>query len=226
MFSEISSRYDLANTVLSLGIHHSWRTKLVRLSQARLGQKVLDCASGTADLAFEFEKTVGSQGQVVATDFCEEMLNYGKKKAQARHSRVEFQVQDVMHLSLADSSYDITSIAFGIRNVAAPVQALQEMARVTRPGGFVMVLEFGQPTLPVWGSMYRFYSDTILPRLGGVLTGKRDAYDYLRKSSAQFPCGENFLQLARKTDQFDQVEAYPLMGGVASIYRLRRRVSS
>lgn len=223
MFSAISSRYDLANSILSLGIHHSWRKKLVRLSQARSGQKVLDCASGTADLAFEFEKAVGPQGEVLATDFCEDMLKYGEKKAKARNSKVRFQVADVMNLSFADASFDITSIAFGIRNVADPVKGLQEMARVTRPGGTVLVLEFGQPSLPVWGSIYQFYSDSILPRVGGLLTGKREAYDYLRKSSAQFPCGEKFLDLAQKTDQFDSVKAISLLGGVAYLYQLQRR---
>lgn len=225
MFSAISSRYDLANSVLSLGIHHIWRKKLVHLSQAHSGQKVLDCASGTADLAFEFETVVGPQGQIIATDFCEDMLKFGEKKAKERQSKITFQVADAMNLSFSDSSFDITSIAFGIRNVAQPIQALQEMARVTRPGGYVMVLEFGQPTLPIWRSFYRFYSDLILPRIGGLLTGKRDAYDYLQRSSAQFPCGEAFLNLARETQKFEHLRAKPLLGGVAYIYQLQRRLS-
>ncbi|MCM2277790.1 MAG: bifunctional demethylmenaquinone methyltransferase/2-methoxy-6-polyprenyl-1,4-benzoquinol methylase UbiE [Oligoflexia bacterium] len=223
MFSAISSRYDLANTVLSLGTHHGWRKAAVRWSGARSGHKVLDCASGTGDLAFEFERAVGPLGEITGTDFCEPMLEQARRKAQARASRARFQVADVMALPFADSSFDIASIAFGIRNVADPVTGLSEMARVLRPGGVVMVLEFGQSRLPLWSQAFNFYSRRILPRLGGLLTGNRAAYEYLNTSSSLFPCGGEFVALAEKTGCFDTMEFRTLMGGIAFIYRLRRK---
>lgn len=226
MFSAISSRYDLANSVLSLGIHHAWRRKLVRWSGAEATQKVLDCASGTGDLAFEFEKAVGTRGEVIATDFCEDMLEFGKKKAKARSSQVSFQVADVMKLPFKSENFDFVSIAFGIRNVADAAQGLRELARVTKLGGYVMVLEFGQPTLPVWGRAYQLYSRKILPKVGGLLTGKKEAYDYLQSSSERFPSGKGFLELARSTGKFTHVSAKPLLGGVAYIYKLQKGAES
>jgi demethylmenaquinone methyltransferase/2-methoxy-6-polyprenyl-1,4-benzoquinol methylase len=226
MFSAISSRYDVANTVLSMGTHHNWKRAVVRWSGIEATQKVLDCATGTGDLAFEFEKVVGRYGEVIATDFCEDMLQFGIKKAKARHSKVQFQTADVMQLPFEANRFDLSSIAFGIRNVANPAQGLSEMARVTKPGGTVIVLEFGQPKNLLWGSLYQLYSEQILPRIGGVLTGKRDAYDYLQSSSAKFPSGEKFINLARATGQFDEFRTKPLMGGIAYIYKFRRRSDS
>lgn len=223
MFSSISSRYDLANSVLSFGIHHAWRKSVVAWSGVSAGRKVLDCASGTGDLAFEFERAVGETGEVVGTDFCEEMLRFGVEKGLKRGSHVRFQVADVMNLPFESESFDAASIAFGIRNVADPVRGLSEMGRVVKPGGHVLALEFGQSELPLWGSLFEFYSKAILPRVGGLITGKRDAYEYLQTSSAAFPCRDAFLELARSGGCFDRVEYKPLMGGIAYIYKLRKR---
>lgn len=222
MFSSISGRYDLANSVLSLGIHHAWRKTLVKWSGAKAGDRVLDCASGTGDLAFEFETAVGANGTVTGTDFCEEMLQRGIEKGRARGSRVKFEIADVMNLGYADGSFDLTSIAFGIRNVADPIRGLSELARVTRPGGYLMVLEFGQSTLPVWGPVFDFYSKSVLPKVGGIITGKKDAYEYLQHSSSKFPCREDFVALAAQTKLFDEYKYKSLMGGIAYIYKLRR----
>lgn len=226
MFSSISGRYDLANTVLSLGTHHGWRKAVVRLSGVSRGMKVLDCASGTGDLAFEFERTVGGPadgGEVIATDFCEPMLEQGIVKGRARGSAVRFQVADVMNLPFESDRFDAASISFGIRNVADPVKGLSEMGRCVRPGGIVMVLEFGQSRMPVWGRFFDFYSKNVLPTLGGIVTGKPDAYKYLQRSSAHFPCRDNFLAMARKTGLFDEMSYTSLMGGIAYAYRLRRK---
>lgn len=225
MFSSISGKYDLANTVLSLGIHHQWRKSLVRWSEARAGRKILDCASGTGDLAFEFEKAVTdstTSGEVLGTDFCEEMLVQAREKAQARGSKVRFETADVTRLSYENNRFDISSIAFGIRNVSDAVKGLSEMARVTRPGGYVMVLEFGQANVPLWGEIFDFYSKAILPKIGGLITGKPEAYEYLQNSSSKFPCRQDFLSLAEKTGKFDRCEYKSLMGGIAYLYRLRR----
>jgi demethylmenaquinone methyltransferase/2-methoxy-6-polyprenyl-1,4-benzoquinol methylase len=202
MFSEIAGRYDLANTVLSLGIHHIWRKALVSWSGATGGQKVLDCATGTGDLAIEFKKAVGPTGQVIGTDFCAEMMTTAPAKAQAKKLIIQFAQADVLQLPYPDSSFDIASISFGIRNVENPVRALQELARVVKPGGVVMVLEFGQPRLPGIGALYEFYSNVVLPKLGGFITGQPQAYKYLQQSSAKFPCGDEFLELAERSGSF------------------------
>lgn len=219
MFSKVAQNYDRANSVLSAGIHHLWRKKLVKWSAATPGMKILDCATGTGDLALEFKKAVGTQGEVMGTDFCAEMLIPAPAKAKAAGVEIQWQQADVTQLAFAAQQFDVVSISFGIRNVSDPVKALQEMARVTKPGGKVMILEFGQVTWPVFAELYNFYSSKILPRLGGLITGQQEAYDYLQKSSAHFPCGEEFLKMMRSTGQFSQCEFQSLTGGIAYIYR-------
>jgi demethylmenaquinone methyltransferase/2-methoxy-6-polyprenyl-1,4-benzoquinol methylase len=219
MFGKVAGKYDLANQVLSLGIHHLWRKKLVELSGAKPGQKVLDCATGTGDLAIEFKKAVGTLGDVVGTDFCVEMLGPAPKKAQGKGLDIKFQVADVMNLPFEDNSFDYSSISFGIRNVQDPKKGLSEMARVTKPGGKVMVLEFGQMQWPVIAPLYNFYSEKVLPRLGGLVTGEKEAYEYLNKSSQNFPCREKFLELMTSTGSFKDVKYTALTGGIAYIYQ-------
>lgn len=218
MFSKVASRYDRANSVLSVGIHHLWRKKLVKLSGAKPGDKVLDCATGTGDLAIAFKKAVGSQGEVTGTDFCADMLETAPAKAAKKNLTVKFEQADVTQLQYADKQFDIVSISFGIRNVSDPVKALSEMARVTRPGGKVMVLEFGQMSTPVVKDLYAFYSEKVLPRIGGWVTGQKEAYDYLQKSSAAFPCKEGFIDLMKKSGAFSKMEFVPVSFGIAYIY--------
>ncbi len=219
MFSKVAANYDKGNNVLSMGIHHLWRKKLVKYSGAKPGHKVLDCATGTGDLAIEFKKTVGSSGEVIGTDFCAEMLIPAPGKAQERGLEIKFEQADVTQLQYADNSFDICSISFGIRNVGDPVKALKEMARVTKPGGTVMVLEFGQVNIPVFGTLYNFYSQNILPKIGGLVTGQKEAYEYLQKSSAAFPCREEFLGLMKDSGAYSHCEYTPLTGGIAYIYK-------
>ncbi|WP_415064191.1 bifunctional demethylmenaquinone methyltransferase/2-methoxy-6-polyprenyl-1,4-benzoquinol methylase UbiE [Bdellovibrio sp.] len=219
MFSKVAANYDKGNNVLSMGIHHLWRKKLVKYSGAKLGHKVLDCATGTGDLAIEFKKTVGSSGDVIGTDFCAEMLIPAPGKAQERGLDIKFEQADVTQLQYADNSFDICSISFGIRNVGDPVKALKEMARVTKPGGTVMVLEFGQVNIPVFGTLYNFYSQNILPKIGGLVTGQKEAYEYLQKSSAAFPCREEFLGLMKDSGAYAHCEYTALTGGIAYIYK-------
>lgn len=218
MFAKVASNYDKANSVLSVGIHHLWRKKLVSLAKAKKGQSVLDCATGTGDLAITFKKAVGSEGSVIGTDFCEEMLLSAPAKAKAQGLDIKFATADVMDLPYESLKFDITSISFGIRNVANPQKALTEMARVTKPGGRVMVLEFGQVDTPIFGDIYRFYSERILPVIGGIVTGQKEAYEYLQKSSAAFPCKEDFISMMKSTGQFSHCEFHPLTGGIAYIY--------
>jgi demethylmenaquinone methyltransferase/2-methoxy-6-polyprenyl-1,4-benzoquinol methylase len=166
MFSAIAPRYDLANQVLSFGLHRRWRRKAVELSGASRGQSVLDCATGTGDFALAFKRAVG---------------------------------------------------AFGIRNVDDPVVCLREMVRVLRPGGRVVVLEFGQPR-GAFGAMFRLYSHTFLPPLGSLLSGHREAYEYLHRTAAAFPAGERFLALMDDAGGFERRSAHPLTFGTAFVY--------
>ncbi|MFE8599219.1 bifunctional demethylmenaquinone methyltransferase/2-methoxy-6-polyprenyl-1,4-benzoquinol methylase UbiE [Archangium violaceum] len=217
MFSSIATRYDVTNEVLSLGIHRLWRRAAVRLSGAREGSAVLDCATGTGDLALAFKRKVGGSGRVVGTDFCKEMLDHAPAKAAREGLPVEFQVADAMALPFADASFDVASIAFGIRNVDDPVKCLKEMARVVRPGGRVVVLEFGQPT-GLFGGLFRLYSKVIMPTIGGLLTGNRAAYEYLPRTSAAFPAGEKFLSLMEQSGSYKERVAHSMTFGTSYVY--------
>lgn len=218
MFSKVAAKYDKANSVLSVGIHHLWRRKVINISKAQPGMKVLDCATGTGDLAIAFKKAVGPTGTVIGTDFCVEMMETAPAKAQVDNLEIKFEFADVTKLQYADNSFDITSISFGIRNVYDPVLALQEMARVTRPSGQVMILEFGKMDMPIISPVYNYYAENILPKLGGLVSGQKDAYEYLQKSSAAFPSKENFLTMMRKTDKFSEMTCTPVSFGIAYIY--------
>jgi demethylmenaquinone methyltransferase / 2-methoxy-6-polyprenyl-1,4-benzoquinol methylase len=218
MFGEIAGSYDLANTVLSGGVHHLWRRSLVRWSGAKEGQRVLDCATGTGDLAIAFKKAVGS-GEVIGTDFCAEMLVPAPGKAQKQGLTIKFEQADVTQLPYESASFDISSISFGIRNVQDPAKGLSELARVVRPGGVVMVLEFGQPSTPGFQQAYDFYSKKVLPKIGGLITGRPQAYEYLQNSSAQFPCGDDFVSLMKSTGKFAKIEYKPLTFGIAYLYK-------
>jgi len=219
MFSKVAKNYDRANSVLSMGIHHLWRKKLVQVSGVKKGMSVLDCATGTGDLAITFKKTVGPEGSVLGTDFCPEMLAPAPAKAKNLGLDIRFEQADVTQLPYPDHQFDLVSISFGIRNVSDPVKALSEMARVTKPGGQVLVLEFGQTDLPIFSDLYHFYSEKVLPVLGGWVTGQKEAYQYLQKSSAAFPCKEEFLDLMKQTQAFESVQYHSLTGGIAYIYQ-------
>ena len=207
MFASIATRYDRANTILSGGVHHLWRRRTVRKSGVRPGDTVLDCATGTGDLAIAFQRAGAS---VTGTDFVEEMLAIARRKAPG----IEFRQADAMALPFADDSFDLASIAFGIRNVEDPKRAVAEMARVARR---VVVLEFGQPR-GWFAPLYRLYRRYILPRLGGAVTGDRAAYDYLESSTARFPSGEDFVAVMRASAPFASIEFDPLTFGIAYLY--------
>jgi demethylmenaquinone methyltransferase / 2-methoxy-6-polyprenyl-1,4-benzoquinol methylase len=215
MFSSISSGYDRANTVLSGGVHHLWRKRAVRWSEAKTGDRVLDCATGTGDLAIAFRKAVGPSGKVVGTDFVPAMLEVARTKA----TDIPFEVADVTALPYEDASFDISSISFGIRNVNNPGKGIAELARVIRPGGRVMVLEFGQPQNRAFGAVYDAYRRHVLPRLGGLVTGERGAYEYLESSAGRFPCADDFVALMHQSAAFSRIEFIPLTFGIAYLYK-------
>ena len=217
MFSDIASRYDRANSVLSFGIHHLWRRATVAASGVRAGSSVLDCATGTGDLALAFKRAVGPTGRVVGTDFNADMLSYAPAKAQQRGLDVAFEVADAMHLPYADATFDAASISFGIRNVDDPRVALTDMARVVKPGGKVVVLEFGQPR-GIMGMLYGMYSRYVIPFIGGLITGNRKAYEYLPTTAAAFPCREAFTDLMTSTGRLTNCTYRELTGGIAFLY--------
>jgi demethylmenaquinone methyltransferase / 2-methoxy-6-polyprenyl-1,4-benzoquinol methylase len=217
MFAQIAPRYDLTNEVLSFGIHRWWRRAAVRLSGARPGDAVLDCATGTGDLALAFKRKVGASGRVVGIDFCGEMLGPAGEKAKRAGLDVRFEVADALALPFPDASFDVAAIAFGIRNVDNPVICLRELSRVVRTGGRVVVLEFGQPH-GVFGALFRFYSRRVMPNVGALLTGHRAAYEYLPRTAAAFPAGERFLALMREADTFASQTSHPLTFGTAFVY--------
>jgi demethylmenaquinone methyltransferase/2-methoxy-6-polyprenyl-1,4-benzoquinol methylase len=215
MFASISTRYDRANTVLSGGVHHLWRRRAVRWSGAKAGDRVLDCATGTGDLAITFRNVVGDRGEVVGTDFVPEMLDLARVKA----SNIHFEVADVTRLPFDDATFDVSSISFGIRNVNDPRKGVAELARVVKPGGRVMILEFGQPRGRAFRILYDLYRRRVLPRVGGIVTGEPDAYEYLERSAGRFPSGDEFVQLMRESAPFKSIEFVPLTFGIAYLYK-------
>ncbi|SHE93032.1 demethylmenaquinone methyltransferase / 2-methoxy-6-polyprenyl-1,4-benzoquinol methylase [Fodinibius roseus] len=217
MFADIADDYDRVNSILSFGVHHAWRSRTVQLSGAREGHHVLDCATGTGDLALEFKEKVGDGGYVLGTDFCKEMIEHAPEKAQEHDLTVDFEVADAMDLPYENDRFDIASIAFGIRNVDDPIQALKELGRVVKPGGKVVVLEFGQPK-GLLKYPYEMYSQYIMPAVGGWISGNREAYTYLPRTSAEFPAGNNFVNLMKKSDTFTSQMFEKLTGGIAYIY--------
>jgi demethylmenaquinone methyltransferase/2-methoxy-6-polyprenyl-1,4-benzoquinol methylase len=217
MFTQVAPKYDLLNDVLSFGTHRLWRKVAVKRSGAKAGDRVLDCATGTGDLAIDFKHAVGPTGQVLGTDFNADMLKTAPAKAKARGLDIAFEVADVMKLPYETARFDVASISFGIRNVDDPTVALQELGRVVKPGGRVVVLEFGQPS-GLFGGLFRFYSRFVMPTVGQLVAGQREAYEYLPRTAAAFPCGERFVELMRKSGRFSKMEAFPLLFGLSYIY--------
>lgn len=216
MFSEIAPSYDAGNDLLSFGVHRLWKQRLVRKARPKRGDSVLDIATGTGDIALLFADAVGPEGRVVGTDFTPGMIAEAQARGKNQGKGIEFEVGDAMALRFADDSFDIATISFGIRNVDDPVKALSEMNRVVRPGGRVVVLEFGQPR-GLFGSVYSFYSGKICPILGGMVSGNKDAYDYLNRTSAAFPCRDAFVDLMRRAGM-TKIKWESLFGGVAFLY--------
>ncbi|MBX3461781.1 MAG: bifunctional demethylmenaquinone methyltransferase/2-methoxy-6-polyprenyl-1,4-benzoquinol methylase UbiE [Planctomycetes bacterium] len=218
MFADVAPGYDRANRALSMGIDTWWRRQAVRLTAVRRGERGLDVCSGTGDLSFALQR---AGAEVVGSDFCQPMLVRAATKAVAAEAgrRPRFLVGDALALPFADATFDFATVAFGIRNVSDPAAGLREMARVVRPGGRVVVLEFTRPRLPLFGHAYRFYFRRILPRLGQWISGARnDAYRYLHDSVMAFPEREQFLDLMRAAGLRTPTLRL-LTGGIAALYR-------
>ncbi|WP_208353672.1 bifunctional demethylmenaquinone methyltransferase/2-methoxy-6-polyprenyl-1,4-benzoquinol methylase UbiE [Pseudaestuariivita rosea] len=218
VFTNVASRYDLMNDVMSAGIHRVWKDAMMDWLAPRKGQQLLDVAGGTGDIAFRFLKRAG-QARATVVDLTESMLNEGRKRAEAAKmsDQLDWLVGDAMALPFADNSFDTYTISFGIRNVTKPEIALQEAYRVLKPGGRIMVLEFSQVPNPMLRQIYDLYSFNIIPRMGKVIANDADSYRYLIESIRKFPDQDKFLQMFNDTG-FENTKYRNLTMGVAALH--------
>jgi demethylmenaquinone methyltransferase/2-methoxy-6-polyprenyl-1,4-benzoquinol methylase len=217
MFDAIAGKYDFVNRVLSLGMDQSWRRRAVRSLGVGDGATVLDLATGTGDLAIMIADMVPG-ARVIGIDPSAGMLAVGRDKVQAAGlgARVELREGDAQDIQLGDRSVDAITMAFGIRNVPDRPRALREMARVTKDGGRIAILELSEPKDGAMGALARFYVRGVVPRVGGALSGKRE-YRYLQESIAAFPPPDEFAATMRAAG-LDVIEVVPLMFGAAVLF--------
>jgi len=201
MFDDIAARYDLLNSLLSAGIHHQWRSFATRCALLSTGDAALDVCTGTGDWAVLLRKAVGSTGTVVGADFSYSMLKHGDAKFDAADTpRVQ---GDAMKLPFASSTFNAVTVAFGIRNVADIRAGFSEMCRVLKPGGRVVCLEFAEPHAGAFLAFYRLYSKHVMPRVGGAISGRADAYKYLPASVERFKSRAELAQLMNEAGLTD-----------------------
>jgi demethylmenaquinone methyltransferase/2-methoxy-6-polyprenyl-1,4-benzoquinol methylase len=209
-FARIADRYVLTNHVLSGGADIWWRKVVTARIRKWKPKRLLDVASGTGDLALEIQDQCPAC-EVIATDFCAEMLAHAASRGMAKTL-----VADALSLPFPDRSFDVVTVAFGLRNMADYPAALREMHRVLKPGGRLLILDFALPD-GILRTPYRLYLHHVLPRLAGLVTGQRDAYEYLGGSIEAFPSGVGMMRLM-ETCGFSETDATPLTFGVVSIY--------
>lgn len=218
MFSGIAGRYDLLNHVLSLNIDKRWRQRVREEIQPILDNKnavVLDVACGTGDLSIELNRD--SAANIIGTDFCRPMLAVAHKKNGGNNADIPYVESDAMNLSFADASFDALTIAFGLRNLANFLSGLKELHRVLKPCGRIAILEFSSPILPGFKQLFNFYFANVLPRIGGMVSGSRGAYEYLPDSVAKFPDQKALVAMMEQTG-FADVKYKNLTGGIAAIH--------
>jgi demethylmenaquinone methyltransferase/2-methoxy-6-polyprenyl-1,4-benzoquinol methylase len=182
MFDRIAGLYDLMNSVMTAGLHHRWRRRAADLAQLSPGGSALDVATGTGDLAIELRRRVGPAGEVIGSDFSEQML----QRARAKAPDLRFELGDALALDYPDDRFDAATVGFGARNFADLERGIAEMARVVRPGGRVVILELTTPTRPPLSTFFRIWFDHLVPALGRI-AGDPDAYSYLPRSVKRFP---------------------------------------
>jgi demethylmenaquinone methyltransferase / 2-methoxy-6-polyprenyl-1,4-benzoquinol methylase len=217
VFKSVASNYDLMNDLMSLGLHRVWKRFALDMSGVREGSRVLDVASGSGDLAAAFAKRAGPTGQVWMTDINAAMLSVGRDKLIDQGLSAPLALCDAEKLPFPEGSFDCVSVAFGLRNMTHKERALAEMARVTRPGGRVLVLEFSRPWKPL-SRAYDAYSFGILPRLGRHVAKDEAAYRYLAESIRVHPDQET-LKAMMQAAGLERVEYFNLAGGVVALHR-------
>ena len=210
-FAGIARRYVLTNHVLSMGTDVLWRRKTARLVASFAPARILDLATGSGDLAIAIQNACPA-AQVLGADFSVPMM----RQAQQQHFQ-NLIAADAMSLPVADAAFDVVTVAFGLRNMASWPGALKEMHRVLRPGGHLVVLDFSLPSLPLMRRPYLFYLKHVMPKIAGLLTGKREAYEYLCGSIERFPSGAQMEHLLRECGFADPVSR-PLSFGIATLY--------
>ncbi len=220
MFGRIARRYDLANLILCGGIDTLWRKKLVATVRNYSPNDVLDLATGSGDVAFALSRGLPAATVIVGMDFCQPMLDEAEAKKNAAgaalYRNVSFRPGDGLALPVPDHSFDALTISFGLRNLADRARGLREMRRVLRPGGHLVVLEFSQPH--AWfRPFYYFYLRRILPHIAGVVTGDRDAYEYLNNTIGQFPDRAALAEEIRAAG-FANVRARPMTLGIVALH--------
>ncbi|MDQ5985706.1 MAG: Ubiquinone/menaquinone biosynthesis C-methyltransferase UbiE [Syntrophus sp. SKADARSKE-3] len=223
-FSSIAEKYDFSNTVLSFGMHHLWKATAVRMMGLSGGERVLDLCGGTGDLSILAARQIGAEGRVILCDINWEMVETGKPKI-ARSGfteQIRYVQGDAENLSFPDCSFDAAMVGFGIRNVTNIRRGLEEMHRVTKPGGVLMCLEFSRPMTPWFRFLYDFYSFTMMPFLGKVLTGSSQAYSYLPESIRLFPLQEE-LKKTLEDIGYEQVHYRNLTNGIAVVHWGKKR---
>ena len=220
MFAQIAPRYDLMNHVLSLGIDIRWRRRVLRELQLDGSLPILDCCTGTGDLALLLAEHVHGRVKVIGSDFCAPMLELARYKHQQQHAHlpVEFVEADAQQLPFADASFQAVTVAFGLRNVQDTDRGLRELARVCAPGGQVAVLEFSTPSVPGLKQAYQTYFRHVLPRVGQFFAkNDKGAYDYLPNSVIEFPSGRALAERMELAG-IRSVAIHSLTCGVASLY--------
>jgi demethylmenaquinone methyltransferase/2-methoxy-6-polyprenyl-1,4-benzoquinol methylase len=218
MFGRVAPRYDLANHLLSFHIDRLWRARTVRRVRPILetpGARVLDICCGTGDLVMALQRACPRP--VLGSDFCHPMLVAARAKAARQHAPSLLFESDALHLPVRDASFDLITVAFGFRNLANYEDSLREMRRALRPGGMAAILEFSQPSNAVFGAVYGVYSRRLLPWIGGLLTGSRDAYRYLPESISKFPAAFQLAEDMRRAG-FTGVTYQRFTGGIVALH--------
>lgn len=219
VFDTVAGKYDLMNDLMSLGTHRLWKRIVADETGLRPGQSALDVAGGTADIALLMAEKAGDAGSVVVFDINSEMLTLGRDKALDRGfvKNIRFVQGNAEQIAFADNTFHCATVGFGIRNVTRLDRAFREMARVVKPGGKVICLEFSHPQNPVFGALYDFYSFNVIPVVGEAVTGSRSAYVYLPESIRKFPKQDELKKIMEDAGLF-RVRYTNLFNGVAAVH--------
>lgn len=220
VFHSVAAKYDVMNDLMSFGIHRLWKRFTIDMSGVRPGNKVLDLAGGTGDLTKKFSKIVGPSGKVVLADINSSMLEVGRERLtnQGYVGNIEYVQANAQHLPFEDNTFDVITIAFGLRNVTDKDEALRSMFRVLKPGGRLLVLEFSQTTNPLLKKAYDIYSFTALPMMGKLVTNDSESYKYLAESIRMHPDQET-LKGMMESAGFNRVSYHNMTGGMVALHR-------
>lgn len=220
VFHSVAAKYDIMNDLMSFGVHRLWKRFAIDCSGVRPGQKVLDLAGGTGDLTAKFSRIVGNTGQVILADINDSMLKVGRDKLRDLGvvSNVEYVQANAQALPFPDNTFDLITIAFGLRNVTDKDEALRSMYRVLKPGGRLLVLEFSKPGHQLLSKAYDIYSFNLLPKMGKFIANDSESYQYLAESIRMHPNQETLKDMMDSAG-FEQTQYYNLTGGIVALHR-------